>query len=104
MFLTEFEWDESKRLSNIDKHGIDFEDAIEVFLSPLIVAARSMGDEERHIAVGTAAGHVIAVVYTMRSGRCRVISARKARTNERKAYHAQVLGRHSSGTNGLEQG
>jgi uncharacterized DUF497 family protein len=27
----EFEWDEIKRLSNIEKLGIDFEDTIEVF-------------------------------------------------------------------------
>ena len=27
----EFEWDDAKRLSNIEKHGIDFRDALDVF-------------------------------------------------------------------------
>ena len=26
-----FEWDDQKRVANLAKHGIDFEDAIEVF-------------------------------------------------------------------------
>ena len=29
-----FEWDESKRLSNLEKHGIDFKDAIQIFFDP----------------------------------------------------------------------
>lgn len=29
--MDEFEWDEAKRQANIEKHGIDFEDAIYVF-------------------------------------------------------------------------
>jgi uncharacterized DUF497 family protein len=29
-----FEWDENKRLSNLEKHGIDFKDAIQIFFDP----------------------------------------------------------------------
>ena len=32
----EFEWDESKRLSNLDKHGIDFEDVLAVFAGSIV--------------------------------------------------------------------
>ena len=27
----DFEWDESKRLANVAKHGIDFSDAVQIF-------------------------------------------------------------------------
>lgn len=29
-----FEWDETKRTLNLDKHGVDFVDAVEVFHDP----------------------------------------------------------------------
>ncbi|MEA2817887.1 MAG: Ribonuclease toxin, BrnT, of type toxin-antitoxin system, partial [Rhodospirillaceae bacterium] len=31
-----FEWDERKNLLNRAKHGVDFEDAVEVFYGPII--------------------------------------------------------------------
>lgn len=33
----EFEWDENKNKSNIEKHGIDFNDAKIIFSNPLVV-------------------------------------------------------------------
>jgi uncharacterized protein len=30
-YMKSFEWDENKRISNLEKHGIDFIDAIEIF-------------------------------------------------------------------------
>jgi uncharacterized DUF497 family protein len=35
-----FEWDESKNQINIEKHGIDFEDAKGIFDGPMIVCQR----------------------------------------------------------------
>jgi uncharacterized protein len=32
----EFEWDEAKRLANLDKHGIDFVDIPEVFEGDIV--------------------------------------------------------------------
>jgi uncharacterized protein len=32
---TEFEWDPKKSISNLDKHGVSFEEAASVFLDPL---------------------------------------------------------------------
>ncbi len=34
--VMEFEWDEAKRLSNLDKHGIDFLDIEEVFNGDIV--------------------------------------------------------------------
>ncbi len=36
--MVKFEWDEDKNESNVEKHGLDFEDASEVFDSPMLVA------------------------------------------------------------------
>jgi uncharacterized DUF497 family protein len=85
----EFEWDERKRQSNLEKHGIDFTDAARGLLLPhLIAPARSEG-EKRWVAVLPIEGRLAAVVYVVRNRRCRIISARIARRNERKAYHAR---------------
>lgn len=97
--MYEFEWDEKKNFINIEKHGVDFEDAIAIFLGPTLEAEdtrRSYG-ETRMIAYGAINSHVLAVVYTMRGDVCRIISARKAKRNERDAYHAALYERPPSG-------
>lgn len=87
-----FEWDEAKRLATLDKHGIDFIDAVTILLGQhLRIAARS-DIEERHIAVGTLGGSVIALIFTMRGDTYRVITARKARKDERELYQALLAG------------
>ena len=86
----EFEWDAAKREANITKHGIDFIDAIQIWVSPVIDPAdsRVVGQEQRHTALGViGAKHlVIAVVYTDRVDARRIISARRTRRNERATY------------------
>ncbi len=86
----EFEWDERKRQANIEKHGIDFVDAKEIWNSEVleIPSPRSERRERRFIAYGLMEGKVIAVVYTWR-GRCRrLISARRARRYEEETYQS----------------
>jgi uncharacterized protein len=39
----DFEWDEEKRLTNIEKHGIDFIDADILFGNPHLVAPGAAG-------------------------------------------------------------
>jgi uncharacterized protein len=82
-----FEWDEDKRRSNIEKHGIDFDDAKDVFSDPAAYSysTRSV-DEPRHVTVGTVKGVLMAVVYTLRGALIRIISARIARRSERERY------------------
>jgi uncharacterized DUF497 family protein len=82
-----FEWDEAKRLANMQKHGIDFVGAKSIFeIEHGIISARPSGTEERSIAVGRFAGRLIAVVYTRRDDAWRIISARRARNGERRRY------------------
>lgn len=79
----EFEWDEEKRLSNLRKHGIDFEDATEIFDGRFTVTFEShYQTEERQRTVGVIRGDVITIVWTQRGPAIRVISARRARKNE----------------------
>jgi uncharacterized protein len=65
----------------------------DVLISPS--TSRDYG-EDRFIAIGVVEGRELAVVYTMRGDVCRIISVRRARENEREAYHAALLERHRS--------
>ena len=84
----EFDWDETKRTTNFEKHEIDFEDAIEIFKRSVVVVPEREGGggEVRYVAIGLLDDVEIAVIYTRRSNVCRVISARRARKNERRAH------------------
>ena len=87
-----FEWDESKRRSVIDQRGIDFEDAVQIFDGPVWETLSPRADEQRWLAIGIVDGIEIAVVYTIRNGRRRIITARRARTYERRDYYTYVIG------------
>jgi uncharacterized DUF497 family protein len=70
------------------KHGIDFEDAIGIFNGRILeeVDARRDYGETRIIAIGVVEGRELVLVYTMCGQICRIISARRARRDERRAY------------------
>ncbi|HYL60251.1 MAG TPA: BrnT family toxin [Candidatus Acidoferrales bacterium] len=87
----DFEWDERKRLSNLAKHGIDFRVAVSIFLGHVLERRdeRRNYREVRMIATGLAHGTEITLVYAKRGSIRRVISARRAHKNERKAYRAR---------------
>ena len=87
-----FEWDPSKALANEHKHGIAFADATRAFDGPLLVTPSSRMGEERWLAVGRVHEVAIAVVFTVRGSRCRIISARRAHRRE-KARFIEALGR-----------
>jgi uncharacterized DUF497 family protein len=84
-----YEWDEEKRLSNIDKHGLDFKDAIEVFDDPYGIEIIDDNDygEERLIFIGLLRGIIVtAISYTDRKDIRRIISFRKATKREARFY------------------
>jgi uncharacterized DUF497 family protein len=88
----EFEWDEDKRLANLEKHGIDFAIVGSVWQGRLLdpYEQRWVGDEHRRIALGAVADEpgekIVAIIYTLRENRVRIISARIARRYEREDY------------------
>jgi uncharacterized DUF497 family protein len=83
-----FEWDAVKNTANLAKHGMDFRDAVRIFEGPVMEQTdrRRHYGEERIAAVGVVEGLELYVVYTIRSGKRRIISARRANRHEREAY------------------
>lgn len=83
-----YQWDTSKAKSNLQKHDVDFADAVTVFSDDFAITIEDgHPDEERFITIGMdALGRVLVVVYTWRGESIRLISARKATRQERKQY------------------
>jgi hypothetical protein len=50
------EWDPRKAASNRRKHGIDFDEAIEVFYGPILLYRSDRKEEERWLAIGESEG------------------------------------------------
>lgn len=84
----EFEWDETKRQKVLEKHGIDFSKAGQIFQIRHIVLDAKSDVEPRFIAIGFLSEEWIAVIFTFRGNVRRLITARKARENERRAYRS----------------
>jgi uncharacterized protein len=91
----DYEWDNAKALSNLNKHGITFDQAATVFLDSLALTvfdSTHSQDEERWFTLGYAAnGMLLAVAHTYQtigstSARVRIISARSASKRERRFY------------------
>lgn len=97
MTISGYEWDDRKNRVNLEKHGLSFDLAVEIFAYPVLVAEDPRlyetvrGVERRYIAIGEIDGVVvIVVVYTWRGEKRRIVSARKANRNERKAYKSWI--------------
>lgn len=90
-----YNWDENKRTSNIQKHGVDFVDAAEIFSDPNRIETlddRTDYGEERLQTIGYALPGLLFVVYTYRDKmtKRRIISARKATKKEKALYNSQI--------------
>ncbi|MGL5032641.1 MAG: BrnT family toxin [Microcystaceae cyanobacterium] len=83
-----YEWDKNKAASNLQKHGIEFADAVSVFSDDLAMTIPdNRFDEDRFITIGMDAfGKILVVVFAWRSEDIRLISARLADRRERKQY------------------
>jgi uncharacterized protein len=87
-----FHWDPAKALSNIEKHGVSFEEAVTVFGDPLAVTIfdpdHSVG-EFRLLTTGLSRSQRLLVVsHTERESEVRLITARLATRQERKSYES----------------
>lgn len=85
----EFEWDDGKAEANLRKHKISFREARRVFDDPFAFIEQDLSEdygEERLVATGRVEGLLLTVVYTERGDRVRIISARKANSDEQRAY------------------
>lgn len=89
-----FEWDEAKAAANIVNHRLSFEEAKTVFLDTLAsddYDEQHSDNEERFIRTGyTQTKQLVAVAYTERGDKIRIISARTLTERERKRYEEGI--------------
>ena len=87
-----YEWDEAKRRSNIQKHGIDFIGIETLFAGTTVTTLDDRFDygEHRFITSGLLRGRVVVVAHTEISEVIRIISVRKATKNEEASYFEEI--------------
>ncbi len=85
----QFEFDEQKSRSNKNKHGIDFVDAQALWEDPeLLEIPLNSPDEPRLLMVGQISGKLWSAIITHRQERVRIISVRRARSEEKELYES----------------
>lgn len=87
--MYKFEFDDGKSLLNLEKHGIDFVDAQQLWNDPYLleIEARST-DESRSLVIGAIDGKVWSAVITYRGEIIRLISVRRTRKAEVAIYES----------------
>ena len=84
------EWDDEKAVSNLEKHGVSFGEATEVFYDPYALEDYDTSHsavESRFVIIGLSSRRLLYVVYVERTAdTIRIISARKADKSEQKFY------------------
>lgn len=85
-----FEWDDQKAASNLQKHGVSFDEAVSVFADGLALTfadTDAFDSEDRSRTYGISnKGRLLVVVHTERRNNVRIISARKATRYEKGIY------------------
>ncbi|MDD7986756.1 BrnT family toxin [Lentisphaera marina] len=87
-----FEWDENKAQSNLEKHGVSFEEAMTVFYDERALEFFDKNNsewEDRFLMLGLTTEFKLLLIchcYRDDDNIIRIISARKATKNEAKNY------------------
>jgi len=88
-----FDWDESNRDKNWEKHRVDFRECEEVFSNrPLKIFydQKHSQEEDRFLAYGmTDKRRKLTIVFAIRQNKIRVISARGQSSKERRIYEKE---------------
>jgi uncharacterized DUF497 family protein len=86
----EFEWDATKELANIKKHGIPFADAVETFFDPkgfqMVDRKHSQGERRFYWIGKSNTGRVLTTWFTRRGNTIRIIGSAEWR-KFRRVYH-----------------
>ncbi len=84
-----FEFDAAKSESNRIKHGIDFDEAQSLWSDPMLLEIPAKTeDEPRFLVIGLIDGKHWSAVITYRGADIRLISVRRARTEEVALYES----------------
>jgi uncharacterized DUF497 family protein len=82
----EFEWDEEKRRTNLEKHKFDFLMAEDIFDGRSVLEYSSdRFAERRFLTVANVEDTFVAIIWTPRYDKRRIISLRRARHAEERA-------------------
>ena len=85
-----YEWDENKRETNAEKHGLDLLQGVGLFDGRPVCSYPSLrGDERRFVTIGLLAEMFVALVWIERGDAIRLISLRRARDGEKRANCAR---------------
>ncbi len=85
-----FEYDENKNLINKSKHGIDFEQAKELWNDPFSfeLPSSQSEDEDRFLVLGQINSKNYTAIITYREINIRIISVRRSRQKEIILYES----------------
>ena len=90
-FNTKFDYDLLKSKSNLEKHGVSFEDARELWAIQKVyeIKARSVY-EERWMRIGEMRGKCYSCIYVIREEAVRIVSCRRSRAREEMKYREEI--------------
>jgi hypothetical protein len=84
------EWDPRKAKSNLEKHGVSFEEAATALSDPMAATGADPDHsmtEQRYVTFGVSEkGRLVVVSHTEKGETIRIISARKTSKGEREVY------------------
>lgn len=87
--MNSFEFDAAKSESNRTKHGIDFVEAQGLWSDSMLLEIPAKTDDEpRYLVIGSIDGKHWSAVITHRGANVRLISVRRARTEEVALYES----------------
>jgi len=84
----DFEWYSRKRLANLRKHGLAFEDAADVFTGFVVTVQDLRFDygEQRFKSLGMLGARLVVIAHTPRNGLTRIISMRYGNEKDKRTY------------------
>lgn len=89
-----FDWDKANIEKNWEKHRVTYIECEEVFFNkPLVVREdmpHSMSEDRYYVLGKTDDVRLLFIVFTIRSNKIRVISARDMNKKERRIYYGQI--------------
>ncbi len=90
----EFEWNIEKAKQNLIKHNVSFEEAMSVWedeYATLFYDNKNSDIEDRYIFIGYSnKNNLLLISFTQRDNKYRIISSRKATSQERKNHERYI--------------
>ncbi len=85
-------YDENKRKSNLQKHGVDFAECYKIF-DHLMISKEDLSEtygEQRMQSLGLLDSQLIFLIWANNDDCIRIISARKASKYEKRYYYSNI--------------